>query len=78
MMSTQAKSAGPVLLKRKVKLHYNWKFTFIRPTIKEVIQRDKFKFHGITAAMAAAVEAAVAASAARETAAASASSSTTP
>ena len=40
-----AKSAGPILIKRMVKLHYNWKYQFLRPTVKEIIMRYNKKFH---------------------------------
>lgn len=52
----EAKSVGPLLLQRKVKLHYNWKYTFLRPTINEVCVRYKFKFHGVAATLAAAAD----------------------
>ena len=39
----EASSAGHVLLRRMVKLHYNWKFEFVRPTIDEVCERYKLK-----------------------------------
>jgi hypothetical protein len=50
----QAKSAGPNILKRMVKLHYNWKYEFLRPSIEEIVKRYKLKFHSVHAAFAAA------------------------
>ena len=41
----EASSAGHVLLRRMIKLHYNWKYFFIRPTIEEVCARYLAK-HG--------------------------------
>ena len=40
----QAPLAGPTLLSRLVKLHYNWKYLFLRPTIIEIIERYNLKF----------------------------------
>ena len=40
----QATFAGPTLLQRMVKLHYNWKYIFLRPTIEEITKRYKDKF----------------------------------
>ena len=59
----EAKSAGPTLLRRIVKLHYNWKYTFLRPSIEQVVRRYKEKWPGKTgkaAAMAAMAQAAAA------------------
>ena len=42
--SVQAPAAGPTLLSRIVKLHYNWKYLFLRPTIKEIVDRYNTKF----------------------------------
>ena len=39
----EASSAGHVLLRRMVKLHYNWKYEFVRPTVDEVCERYKVK-----------------------------------
>ena len=39
----EASSAGHVLLRRIVKLHYSWKYTFVRPTVEEVCARYKKK-----------------------------------
>ena len=36
-------SAGHVLLRRMVKLHYNWKYKFVRPTVEEVCARYTVK-----------------------------------
>ena len=41
----KAKSAGHMLLSRMVRLHYNWKYPFLRPTIEEVVKRYLEKFH---------------------------------
>ena len=41
----EAKSAGHMLLSRMVRLHYNWKYPFLRPTIEEVVKRYLEKFH---------------------------------
>eukprot|EP00966_Prymnesium_polylepis_P258309 5966760-Prymnesium_polylepis.1 len=41
----EASSAGHVLLRRMIKLHYNWKYNFIRPTAEEVCARYLAK-HG--------------------------------
>ena len=41
----EAKSAGHRLLSRMVRLHYNWKYPFLRPTIEEVVKRYLEKFH---------------------------------
>ena len=32
-----------MLLRRMVKLHYNWKYKFVRPTVEEVCARHKIK-----------------------------------
>ena len=40
----QAPLAGPTLLSRLVKLHYNWKYLFLRPTIQEIVERYNTKF----------------------------------
>ena len=42
--SGEATFAGPTLLQRMVKLHYNWKYIFLRPTIEEIMKRYKDKF----------------------------------
>ena len=64
----EAKSAGPVLPKRMVRLHYNWKYAFLRPTVKEIIERYNKKFrptvHAKLVASAASTRAAASASAA--------------
>ena len=41
----EASSAGHVLMRRMIKLHYNWKYIFIRPTAEEVCARYLAK-HG--------------------------------
>ena len=45
--SDEAKSAGHTLLERVVKLHYNWKYKFLQPLMKTIIDRYNFK-HGHT------------------------------
>ena len=40
----EAKSAGPQTLQRKVKLHYGWRYEFIRPSVKEVVKRYNEKW----------------------------------
>ena len=43
----EASSAGHVqLLRRMIKLHYNWKYFFIRPTVEEVCARYLAKHGG--------------------------------
>ena len=42
--TSEAGSVGHVLLSRMVKLHYNWKYIFLRPTIKEVVDLYNKKF----------------------------------
>jgi hypothetical protein len=41
----EASSAGHVLLRRMIKLHYNWKYIFLRPTVEAVCARYLAK-HG--------------------------------
>lgn len=41
----EAESTGPTLLQRITKLHYNWKYPFLRAPNAEVVQRYK-KYHG--------------------------------
>jgi hypothetical protein len=58
----EAKFVGPKLLQCMVKLHYNWKYAFLRPTIEEVCTRYTAQFHDVAPEMEmAAVEAAAAA-----------------
>ena len=40
----EAGSAGPVLIACMVKVHYNWKYIYLRPTVKQVIERYNKKF----------------------------------
>ena len=35
----EAKSAGPKLISRMTKLHYDWKYKFLHPTNKQVVDR---------------------------------------
>ena len=69
----EAKSAGPTFISRIVKLHYNSKYPFLRPTEKEIIDRYDSKFRPTVYAKRAASAAASAASS--SSAAASAASS---
>ena len=49
----EAKNVGDKLLERMVKLHYNWKYAFLRPpTEEEVIARYKSKWPGAFTAAA--------------------------
>lgn len=43
--SKEALSVSPKLMERMCKLHYNWKYEFLRPSIDEVVKRYKDKFH---------------------------------
>ena len=54
----EARSAGHVLLSRIIRLHYNYKYPFLRPTMKEVVARHTAKFRPNKAAAAAAAAAA--------------------
>ena len=40
----EAPSTGPVLLQRMIRLHYNWKYRYLRPTIHKVSERYNTKF----------------------------------
>ena len=40
----EAKSVGSTLLRRVVKMHYNWKFPFLRPSTMEVVARYNQKW----------------------------------
>ena len=64
----EVKSTAPKLISRMVKLHYNWKYEFLRLTIKEIIERYNQKFrptvHAKLVAAAARTAAAAAAAAA--------------
>lgn len=68
----EAKSTGSTLLRRVVKLHYNWKYKFLRPSTEQVTKRYKDKWPGAAGRMAAMA----AKAAATVNAAAAASSST--
>ena len=57
----QATFTGGTLLSRMVKLHYDWKYPFLRPKVESVVKRYNLKF-GNVAPQAAAAEAPVAAS----------------
>ena len=39
---------GAELLSRMVKLHYNWKYLFLRPTMLQIIERYNLKFQHFT------------------------------
>ena len=47
----EAKSTGPTLLQRMTRLHYNWKYEFLRPTIESVVARYKLKFQARSSAL---------------------------
>jgi hypothetical protein len=64
----EAPSTGHVLLKRIVRLHYNWKYDFIRPSIKAVCARYMEKFHAAPCAAASDEPSASAAAAAPDAA----------
>jgi len=40
----EAKSAGHKLVSRITKLHYDWKYKFLHPTSKQVVDRYNQKF----------------------------------
>ena len=40
----EAPTTGATLLQRITKLHYNWKYVFLRPTIEEVVRHYNNKF----------------------------------
>ena len=42
--TAEAPSTGAELLSRMVKLHYNWKYLFLRPTMVQIIKRYNLKF----------------------------------
>ena len=42
--TTEAPSVGAKLLQRMVKLHYNWKYSFLRPSLAKIIERYNLKF----------------------------------
>jgi hypothetical protein len=42
--TSEAPSTGAKLLQRMVKLHYNWKYVFLRPTMNKIIERYNLKF----------------------------------
>ena len=48
--TTEAKSLGPKLLERMIKLHYNWKYNFLRPSMEEIVKRYNEKFRPTKAA----------------------------
>ena len=50
--TAEAPSTGAELLTRMVKLHYNWKYLFLRPTMAQIIDRYNIKFHGSPAGAA--------------------------
>ena len=57
----EATFTGAKLLSRMVKLHYDWKYPFLRPKVESVVKRYNLKF-GNVAPQAAEAEAPVAAS----------------
>ena len=50
----EAKNTRPTLLRRMVKLHYDWKYEFLRPSIKQVEARYLEKWPRGTASQTAA------------------------
>ena len=40
----EASSVGPTLLQRVTKLHYNWKYPFLRPAVKLIVDRYNLTF----------------------------------
>jgi hypothetical protein len=60
--------------RHKFAVHYDWKYKFLRPTIKQVVTRYKIKFHNLDPAVAAAADVAAASAA---SAAADAATATT-
>jgi len=42
--TAEASSTGSELLSRMVKLHYNLKYLFLRPTMSKIIEPYNFKF----------------------------------
>ena len=59
----EARTASPTLVSSMVKLHYNWKYTFLSPTVKQVIELCNKKFRPAVYAKMVAAAAASAASA---------------
>ena len=47
--TAEAPSTGAELLTRMVKLHYNWKYLFLRPTMAQIIDRYNIKFRTVPA-----------------------------
>ena len=54
--SNEARSVVAKLLERIVKLHYNWKYVFLRPSMAQIIARYKVKFGGDAATATAPVD----------------------
>lgn len=71
----EAGSAGHRLISRMVKIHYNWKYTFLQPTSKQIIDRYNQKFRP---SVYAKMVAAAAASTSTSTAASSSSAPAQP
>ena len=42
--TAEAPSTGAELLSRMARLHYNWKYLFLRPTMSQIIERYNLKF----------------------------------
>ena len=40
----QARSVGYKLLSRLIKLHYNWKYLCLRPTVQQIVKRYREKY----------------------------------
>ena len=54
----EAESTGPKLLQRMTKLHYNWKYVFLRPTLAKVVAHYNSKFRASNSAVNSAAPAA--------------------
>ena len=56
----EAKSAGHMLLSRMVRLHYLWKYPFLRLSMKDIVKRYNLKFRPTVRTADTAVDAAAA------------------
>ena len=43
----EANATGAILLQRMIRLHYNWKYAFLRPTNEQVCKRYMEKFGSV-------------------------------
>ena len=41
----EAKSAGSQLIQQMGRLHYNWQYEFLRPSVQEIVKRYNQKHH---------------------------------